>query len=142
MNSHLEQLRHLLNTSSDLTVPWAYFHDHLSGNLALHQRGRPATNPGLEQSLRLWAARVLGKSSSPPRVLVQGLHLPQERFWHGLVLTEGRTGIYFYFEQDERGLLGLMQNLLGSEILLGRFTLLSVPQTPGVSWAHGKAAHA
>ena len=124
MKAKLEVLRRLLQEATDFKVPWDYFHNHLAMHQELHRRGRPKSNPALEAVLRAGVSKVFGREMVPTELMT--LHLKKERFWHGLCNFGLLSGIFFYFEGVDVGLLGLSRSLGDQRIELVRFTVVEI----------------
>lgn len=142
LETHFTALRRHLSQATDLVEPWSYFHEHMSCRLDLHMRSRPRSNPMLEKVLAVCGTQALGRSQVDDEARIQALYLKKERFWHGLCLFGGLTGIFFHFEKSDTGLLGLKESLFAPQTHLVRFTLLPQESRSGFPVLVGPRAQA
>jgi len=126
MRERVERLRHLLKTTSDFREPWDYFHDKLVLDPAFMRLGRVSESSKLETTLTAIATRLLGQDAGLSRCTT--VNIKDLSFWHGSCFLGGYTGICFYFEDADQGLLGLVKDLSSTQILLARISLVALPE--------------
>ena len=126
MKERVDRLRQLLKTATDFREPWDYFHDVLVRDPAFMRMGAVSASFKLETTLTAIGARVLGKDAALHRCTT--VNIKDLSFWHGSCTLAGHTGICFYFEDSDQGLLGLVRDLQSTEILLARISLVALPE--------------
>ena len=132
----IEALRQSVKTASDLSVPWDLFHDRLASSSEFMALGAPSKSTTVLKMLATTASKALGASLTA--VGMTSLHLKKERLWHGFCTLGGRPTVYFYFDDLEIGLAGVMDSLTGGRVELIRFTCVRLDQ-PGWRGAGARA---
>jgi hypothetical protein len=129
MRERVQRLRDILKTATDFREPWDYFHDQLVLDPAFMRLGKVSESMKLSTTLTAIGTRLLGKNAGLSRCTT--VNIKDLSFWHGSCFLGGYTGICFYFEDSDQGLLGLVKDLQSTQILLARISLVAIPE--GVS---------
>lgn len=130
--AHCRELNSRLQNATDFMLPWTYFHDELAMSEAFRGAGSPAVNATLVQTLSVGATRALKKplnATSP-----QMFHVPEGQIWHGFVALGALHGIFFYYDDINMGLLGVMRSLTDGGVDLVRFSVLTLSSVKGVAF--------
>jgi len=127
----IEALRASVETATDLEEPWALFRDRLASSSSFMAKGVPKKSSALLEMIATTFGKALGVSAAP--VGMKSIYVKQDRLWHGMCSLGGRPTVYFYFEDLELGLAGVMSSLTGGRVELIRFrrVVLSRPGWPG-----------
>ncbi|MFH2007577.1 MAG: hypothetical protein ABI333_13410 [bacterium] len=128
MNDSLAKLKSQLQRAVDLSAPWNLFHDELATQPEFLGRGEPAANPMLEQVVTTVGTKLLGREVRPQQLMA--IQVEEKRFWHGVCQLGKGVGVFFYFEELDMGLLGLMRGLEAANVDLVRFSLIPVGPGP------------
>lgn len=120
----IEALRQSVKTATDLSVPWELFHDRLASSSEFMAMGAPSKSTTVLKMLATTASKALGASLTA--VGMTSLHLKKQRLWHGFCTLGGRPTVYFYFDDLEIGLAGVMDSLTGGRVELIRFTCVAL----------------
>ena len=130
----IETLRQSVKSASDLEEPWNLFHDELAMSAEFMTMGAPKASGVLLDVIAKAASNVLGEPGTAVRVA--SIHLKKQRMWHGCCSLAGRPIVWFYFEDLEIGLAGILSSLTGGKVDLIRFTCVKLR---GPAWRGGRA---
>lgn len=102
LDAQVERLRRLLRSSQDFGVPAAYFFDEVAEDPAA--LGVQERHARLELTLRRTIAALM---PTPTLADLLILRVPGTSMLHGAALMRGAVCAFFYFEDDDRGLVVL-----------------------------------
>jgi hypothetical protein len=138
ISGKVEQLKTLLAKAKNFDEPWRYFAEELARHREFMALGTPSTNVLLDTVVATTCAEVVGRHVRIHDPLT--LHMPKHGMWHGTVRVGACSAFWFYFEQSDQGLVGVMRSLADQRIELVRFSLLALPPTAGfVPTGYGQA---
>lgn len=126
MKERVDHLRELLRTATNFRDPWDYFHDELVMDPAFMELGHPEASRKLNSVLGAIGSRLLGGELEPQMPML--FHLEDLSFWHGTCGLGSRVAVFFHFEVVDQGLVGIMKDLISSEVILARLSLLEMPK--------------
>ena len=126
MKERIDRLRELLRTAKDFREPWDYFHDELVHDPAFMRLGARRASRKLETTLAAIGVRLLGRDARLRSSV--SLFIKELSFWHGSCAFGDHTGICFYFDDVDQGLLGLMKDIPSSYVLFARISLVALPR--------------
>jgi hypothetical protein len=126
MTERFAELRKILREATDFRKPWDYFHDELVLDPAFMQLGHPQESPRLAQVLSVIGSKLLGGKLVPQGIML--FYLKDMAFWHGTCSLGDRVAVCFHFEDVDQGLVGIMKDLISSEVLLARLSVLEMPK--------------
>lgn len=122
MRERADRLRELLRTATDFREPWDYFHDKLVLDPRFMRLGAPSASKKLTSALTAIGSRLLRREITLESPVL--LQIKEWSLWHGSCGFGEYTGVCFYFDDADQGLVGLMKDLSGRETLLARISLL------------------
>jgi hypothetical protein len=133
----LDALRISLRRATDFMDPWVQFHDEVAMAPTLMEEGEHADNPNLLEVLAALSGKVFGQRAEPQNVLL--MHVGEHGFWHGTCRLGPRMAVFFYFEELDMGLAGIVKSLTDTKVDLVRFSLIQAPGATGPSRDRGQA---
>lgn len=129
--NRFEHLKQTLVEAKDFMVPWDMFHDHFASDPRFITFGQPATSERIEQCLESIARGTLGEAHRPRELRL--IQISDYHFWHGACQLGPRVAIFFYFDDIEVGLAGLMRTLTDPHVTLARLTSVELdPRAPAL----------
>ena len=126
---HLGVLREKMLHPTDYEQAIYYFLEEFAGDEAFVRASDPETMPHLVAVLGKVVSQSLGQSVELDNVLVS--YLREHRFVHGNARADGRIVLFFYFEDNDTGLVMIIPGIRG-EGDMARFHVtggLTNPQT-------------
>lgn len=106
--SKILQLKHLLQTATDLREPSEYFWEELANEPGFMAAGKLATNARLLAIAERVAGRALGRAH--PVGLAMLLHITDHAFWHGSCVLGAKMAQVMYFDDIDQGLLTILED--------------------------------
>jgi hypothetical protein len=125
----IDRLKTLLATATDFIEPWGYFGDEIACHPGLHSLGKPSTDAKLRAALEASCSKV--KRRPVKLDDASGIHVSNRGFWHGMFTLHDGIAIWFYFEQSDQGLVGIMRSPLDQRVELVRFSVVPLPPSAG-----------
>ena len=125
---HLGILRERLLHPTDYDQSLAYFLEEFAGDGAFIRASDPDEAPHLKAVLSHVVSGALSKRVEIEGALVS--HLREHRFYHGNAQADGRIVLFFYFAEDDVGMMMLMPGMRG-EADIARFRINGVPDPRG-----------
>ncbi len=114
----IERLRQATLEAEDISEPWDVFHDELVQTSGFQMAGVRAKNAPLTREIQTSAQRV-----APDCVVSASLLIQLGDLWHGMAESSSGPMVFYYFEKQDVGVLGL----LGEDTRqLTRFSLATV----------------
>lgn len=106
--SKLVQLKHLLQTATDLRQPSEFFWEELASEPSFMSAGKIGTSVRLQRIIERAASHVLGGEQDAGMLML--LRIPRYSFWHGSCVFDGRISQVMYFDDIEQGLLTILED--------------------------------
>ena len=103
---HLAVLRERMLHPTDYERAVHYFLEEFAGDAAFVTASTPEQMPQLVAVLRHVLSEMVGDGVNLEGALVS--HLREHRFIHGNARTNGRIVLFFYFEDEDKGMLMLI----------------------------------
>jgi hypothetical protein len=103
---HLAVLRERMLHPSDYEGAVHYFLEEFAGDAVFVTASNPERMPQLVAVLRTVLSQMIGGQADLEGVLVS--HLREHRFVHGNARTNGRIVLFFYFQDEDKGILMLI----------------------------------
>jgi hypothetical protein len=122
---HLGILRERLMHPTEYDQAIGYFLEEFAGDGAFVRASDPEEAPHLKAVLRHVASGALNKRVEIEDALVS--HLREHRFYHGNAKADGRILLFFYFVEEDVGLMMLMAPGMRGKADIARFRLNGVP---------------
>jgi hypothetical protein len=133
LSARIAELRELLRSSTDLAVPWDYFHDEVTVHAGFGHLGKVTLGLGepLDRALEAIGTKLFGDATAVEHLMT--VRVPEHGLRHGLSSFGGRPLIYFHFEGIDQGLAGIWNHPgePASETVLVRFSFLEL--APGAT---------
>lgn len=129
LDTTLTELKHTMQTATDLGVPWGRFHDDFAMVPAYASLGDLADNERIGAALTAVAEHVLGR-----RHEIDDAHfvrLAEHHFWHGHCQIGPRTVIFFYYDDIDVGVAGLFRDFADPRVELARMSVVELPEGRG-----------
>jgi len=117
---HLAVLRERMLHPTDYELAVHYFLEEFAGDAAFVTASNPEQMPQLVAVLRHVLSQMIGDLVDLEGALVS--HLREHRFVHGNARANGRIVLFFYFEDEDKGMLMLIPGVR-SEGDVARFQL-------------------
>jgi hypothetical protein len=127
----LDTLKAKLVEATDFSTVLTYFFDHFGEDVEFVKASERVNNKFLEGVLAGIAAEALGEKKARP-VMVMMMGVKKYRFIHGGIQMRGALGTFIYFEDLDKGLLGICKDPRSGEMKYARFSLslLKKPEDP------------
>jgi hypothetical protein len=117
---YLGVLRERMLRSTDYELAVNYFLEEFAGDVAFVRASEPEQMPHLVAVLNIVVSKAMGKRVELENALVSCLRA--HRFVHGNAQAEGRIVLFFYFEDEDTGILMLVPGIRG-QMEVARFHL-------------------
>jgi len=124
---HLGVLRERMLHPTDYELAVHYFLEEFAGDSEFVRASDPEKIPPLVAVLAQVVSRAIGRRVELEGVLVS--HLREHRFFHGNAQADGRVVLFFYFQDDDKGVMMLIPGVRG-EGDVARFHLAGGLPTP------------
>ena len=121
---HLGILRERLLHPTDYDQAVNYFLEEFAGDGVFVRASEPDGAPHLKAVLNHVVSGALSKRVEIEDALVS--YLREHRFYHGNARADGRIVLFFYFPDDDVGLMMLMPGVRG-QADIARFRLNGIP---------------
>jgi hypothetical protein len=108
---HFGILRERMLHPTDYDRAVHYFLEEFAGDEAFVRASDPETMPHLVMVLTKVVSQSLGKSVELDETLVS--YLREHRFVHGHARADGRIVLFFYFEDEDTGLVMIIPGVRG-----------------------------
>lgn len=132
----LDELRERLRTSNNFQDIFIFFMDHFGENRVVQERSRRYSDPNFEATLAATVAAMTGAAEPVQLTHLVITRLGGERLVHGGGLHGLRVAAFFYFTDDDRGLVAL--TLSSTLTQYARFSAaLPVEYGPGAPESRG-----
>jgi hypothetical protein len=108
---HLGVLRERLLHGTDYELAVNYFLEEFAGDVAFVRASEPEPMPHVVAVLSVVVSKAIGR-----RVQLENAHisyLREHRFVHGNGQVEGRIVLFFYFEDEDTGILMVVPGIRG-----------------------------
>lgn len=125
---HLAVLRERMLHPTDYELAVHYFLEEFAGDAGFIRASDPEQMPQLLAVLRRVVSQAIGGSVELQDALIS--HLREHRFVHGNARADGRVLLFFYFQEEDKGVMMIIPGVHG-EGDVARFHLtggLSEPQ--------------
>jgi len=100
---HLAALRERMLHPTDYELAVHYFLEEFAGDAAFVKASDPEQMPHLVAVLEHVLSQMIGSRVDLEGALVS--HLPEHRFVHGNARTNERIVLFFYFQDEDKGML-------------------------------------
>jgi hypothetical protein len=117
---HLEVLRERMLHPTDYELAVHYFLEEFARDAAFVRASNPEQMPQLVAVLRHVVSKMIGGTVDLEGPLVS--HLREHQFVHGNARTNGRIVLFFYFHDEDKGMLMLIPGVR-SEGEVARFEM-------------------
>jgi hypothetical protein len=108
---HLAELRERMLHSTDYEKAVHYFLDEFAGDDAFVTSSDVDTMPHLVAALGHVASQAIGRRVELAGALVSNLRA--HRFIHGNAQVDGRIVLFFYFQEDDTGMMMMIPGVRG-----------------------------
>lgn len=122
----LSKLKLKLTTGTKFNLIFEYFLDHFGENKDFIAASTPQHNETLAQMIGLSVGTMLKKSGAQP-VEVMMRTVAEQQFYHGVLKMDEYLVPFFYFEDIDMGLLGVMKD---ANTMFARFRMQQVSPPP------------
>lgn len=130
MLSGISQLKRLLETAADLSEPANYFWNRLAGEPSFQSAGVLGVNLTLKLIIERTAAQVLGAEQTASQLLL--VHIAECKLWHGACQLGAKQAQIIYFDDIEKGLLTIADNMMTGPAYYVRISSVQVGADSGV----------
>lgn len=108
---HLSVLRERMLHPTDYELAVHYFLEEFAGDAGFVRSSDVENMPQLIAVLRQVVSRTIGRSVELEGSLVS--YLREHRFVHGNAQADGRVVLFFYFQDDDKGVMMLIPGVRG-----------------------------
>jgi len=108
---HLGVLRERMLHPTDYELAVHYFLEEFAGDLEFVRASDPETMPQLVAVLGQVVSRAMGRHVELEAALVS--YLREHRFVHGNARADGRVVLFFYFPDEDKGMMMLIPGVRG-----------------------------
>jgi hypothetical protein len=108
---HLATLRERMSHPTDFELAVHYFLEEFAGDGAFVKASEPKKMPYLIEVLTTIVSEAVGKRVDLEGALVS--YLREHRFMHGNARADGRIVLFFYFEEEDAGMVMLIPGVRG-----------------------------
>lgn len=112
-------LKQSVATATDLEEPWKYFFDHLVDDPRFVSMGKPTKVSKVEEIIKAVGAQFFRQEGRFQHMMA--FVLRRFGFTHGSCLLDGQMTAYFFFDELNMGVAGILHRERGSCII--RFTV-------------------
>jgi hypothetical protein len=121
----LDALSRRLQDERDFSNIVHFFFDEVAESRWIHGASAPVRHPRLESMLAACVGRLPGPAAEA--VEIYASRYARTDFIHGLVVMGRRSGVFFYFERVDQGLLSVPSAVKPGYTDHLRFTLMLAP---------------
>jgi hypothetical protein len=109
--NHLAELRQRMLHPTDFELAVNYFLEEFAGDTAFVKASEPMQLPYLVTVLSTVVSKDIGRQVNVDDALIS--YLREHRFIHGNGQADGRIVLFFYFQDDDAGMVMLIPGVRG-----------------------------